>query len=175
MWGYHVWLRQPDGSRKQVRDFSFATKQEAKEALRAIQTAFRNERYGLAPSRNYTTTIETAINRYKMLAQAKRILRRRGKTNLREQPGYFQTLDRFTQWAATERKKRYVCEVDNDTLHCWIAAEVISPRREVEIVRRSTIRRRLNMILAVLRSAKESGKFDDLVHYSVPANPFVKF
>jgi hypothetical protein len=109
LWGYHVWLRRSDGSRKQVRDFSFATKQEAKEALSAIQTAFRNERYGLAPSRNYTTTIETAINRYKMLAQAKRILRRRGKTNLREQPGYFQPLDRFTQWPQrNERKDTFV-------------------------------------------------------------------
>jgi hypothetical protein len=109
LWGYHVWLRQPDGSRKQVRDFSFSTKQEAKEALRAIQTAFRKERYGLVPSRIYTTTIETAINRYKMLAQAKRMLRRSGQTTLREQSGYFQPLDRFTQWPQrNERKDTFV-------------------------------------------------------------------
>ena len=46
-WGYHVWLRQSDGSRKQVRDFSFNTKDEAKEALRVVQTAGWKERYGL--------------------------------------------------------------------------------------------------------------------------------
>jgi len=46
-WGYHVWLRQADGSRKQVRDFSFNTKEEAKEALRVVQTAGWKTRYGL--------------------------------------------------------------------------------------------------------------------------------
>lgn len=171
VWGYHVWLRQPDGSRKQVRDFSFNTKEEAKEALRAIQTASRQERYGLIPRKNYITTIETAITRFKELAQAKRTLRRRGKaTDLTKQPSYFRTLDSFNRWAATERKTRYVCEVGVDTLHYWIAAEVISAD-PAATVRRSTIKRRLNTILTALGSAKESGKFDDLAKYSVPTNP----
>lgn len=74
VWGYHVWLRQPDGSRKQVRDFSFTTQDEAKEALRAIQTAGRKERYGLVePKKQLPTTIQTAVTRYRDLSQSKRI------------------------------------------------------------------------------------------------------
>ena len=175
LWGYHIWLRQPDGTRKQVRDFSFNTKDEAKEALRAIQTAGRKERYGLVAARQKPTTVETAITRYKDLAQSKRISRRTEDTTYwRDQPGHIHTLERFGRWAATERKIRYVPDVDDEIIQYWMASEVLRARDNGTTIKQSTIKRGLNTILAALRSAKESRKFDDLINYRVPANPLKK-
>ena len=176
MWGYHVWLRQPDGSRKQVRDFSFSTKDEAKEALRAIQTAGRKERYGLVEAKKQEpTTLETAVTRYKDLAQSKRISRRNEDTTYwRDQPGHIHTLERFGRWAVTERKIKYVSEVDDEIIQYWMAAEVLRAQEKQATIRQSTIKRGLNTILAALRSAKESRKFDDLINYLVPVNPLKK-
>jgi hypothetical protein len=50
-WGYDVWIRQPDGSRKRYRDFSFGTKTEATRALAALRTAGWKARYGIDLSR----------------------------------------------------------------------------------------------------------------------------
>ena len=176
MWGYHVWLRQPDGSRKQVRDFSFNTKDEAKEALRAIQTAGRKERYGLIEAKKQEpTTIETAITRYKDLAQSKRISRRTEDTTYwRDQPGHIHTLERFGRWAVTERRIKYVTELDDEIIQYWMAAEVLRARDSGTTIKQSTIKRGLNTILAALRSAKASRKFDDLINYHVPVNPLKK-
>lgn len=176
MWGYHTWLRQPDGSRKQVRDFSFNTKEEAKEALRAIQTAGRKERYGLTdPTKKEPTTIETAINRYKDRSQSKRISRRSEDTTYwRNSPGHLLTLERFGRWALTDRKIKYVTEVDDDIIEYWMAAEVLRAQAKDSTLKQSTLKRGLNTILAALRSAKDSRKFDDLINYHVPANPLKK-
>ena len=48
-WGYDVWIRQPDGSRKRYRDFTFATKAEATQALAALRTTGWKTRYGVNP------------------------------------------------------------------------------------------------------------------------------
>jgi integrase len=176
MWGYHVWLRQPDGSRKQVRDFSFNTKDEAKEALRAVQTAGRKERYGLTEAKKQEpTSIETAIARYKDLADSKRTSRRSEDTTYwRDNPGHIRTLERFGRWAITERKIKYVVDVDDDIIQFWMAAEVRRARENGGAIKQSTIKRGLNTILAALRGAKESRKFGDLINYHVPKNPLKK-
>lgn len=176
MWGYHVWLRQPDGSRKQVRDFSFNTREEAKEALRAIQTAGRKERYGLIePKKQEPTSIETAIARYKDLADSKRTSRRSEDTTYwRDTPGHILTLERFGRWALTERQIKYVVDVDDDIIQFWMAAEVRRARENGNTIKQSTIKRGLNTILAALRGAKESRKFYDLINYHVPRNPLKK-
>jgi integrase len=175
MWGYHVWLRKPDGSRKQVRDFSFNTKDEAKEALRAIQTAGRKERYGLVEKKQEPTAIETAIERYKDKAQLKRITRRSEDTTYwRDNPGHIRTLERFGRWALKEHQIKYVIEVDDDLIEWWMASEVLRAQAKDATIKQSTLKRGLNTILAALRSAKESKKFDDLINYHVPANPLKK-
>jgi len=177
VWGYHVWLRQPDGSRKQVRDFSFTTQDEAKEALRAIQTAGRKERYGLVePKKQLPTTIQTAVTRYRDLSQSKRISRRTEDTTYwRDHPGHVHTLDRFGRWAETERKILYITEVDDEIIQYWMSAEVLRAEAKGRPIKQSTIKRGLNTILAALRGAKNSNKFDDLINYRVPANPLKKW
>lgn len=176
LWGYHVWLRQPNGSRKQVRDFSFNTKDEAKEALRAIQTAGRKERYGLIdPKKQEPTTLETAIERYKDKAKLKRITRRSEDTTYwRDNPGHIRTLERFGVWALQEHQAKYVTEVDDDLIERWMASEVLRAQAKDSTLKQSTLKRGLNTILAALRSAKESKKFEDLINYHVPANPLKK-
>src|SRR5437667_6302932 len=46
-WGYDVWIRQPDGSRKRYREFTFVTKAEAAQALAALRTNGWKTRYGV--------------------------------------------------------------------------------------------------------------------------------
>jgi hypothetical protein len=48
-WGYDVWIRQPDGTRRRYRDFSFVTKGEAVMALAALQVAGWKTRYAIIP------------------------------------------------------------------------------------------------------------------------------
>jgi hypothetical protein len=48
-WGYDVWIRHPDGSRRRFRDFSFFTKSEATLALAALRTVGWKTRYRLIP------------------------------------------------------------------------------------------------------------------------------
>ena len=50
-WGYDVWIRQPDGSRKRYREFTFVTKAEATQALAALRTNGWKTRYGVKPPR----------------------------------------------------------------------------------------------------------------------------
>ena len=61
-WGYDVWIRQPDGSRKRYRDFTFATKADATQALAALRTTGWKTRYGVnPPEKTSHTTIKEAI------------------------------------------------------------------------------------------------------------------
>lgn len=84
-WGYHVWIRQPDGSRTQLRDFSFATKTEAQQALAALRTAGWKERYGInPPAKEIPTTVKEAVAGYQDLAEAKLITHRTEDTHLLE-------------------------------------------------------------------------------------------
>src|SRR5258708_32578624 len=48
-WGYDVWIRQPDRSRKRYREFTFVTKAEAMQALAALRTVGRKTRYSGKP------------------------------------------------------------------------------------------------------------------------------
>src|SRR4051812_16405255 len=70
-WGYDVWIRQEDGSRKRYREFTFPTKAEAAQALAALRTAGWKARYGLKPPATVrTTSIKDAISAYLKLAKA---------------------------------------------------------------------------------------------------------
>ena len=177
VWGYHVWIRQPDGSRKQHRDFSFGTKAEAEQALAALRLAGRKGRYGLtAPEKEVPTTVETVVNRYKDLANSKRISRRTEDTTYwRDQPGHIHTLERFRQWAESERNLKYVTDIDDEIIQYWMAAEVLRAQEKGSSLKQSTIKRGLNTILASLHSAKGSRKFNDLLNYRVPINPLKKW
>lgn len=62
-WGYDVWIRQPDGTRKRYRDFTFATKAEATQALAILRTTGWKARYGLKePTKARHTTIKEAMS-----------------------------------------------------------------------------------------------------------------
>jgi len=176
VWGYHVWLRQPDGSRKQVRDFSFTTQDEAKEALRAIQTAGRKERYGLVePKKQLPATIQTAVTRYRTYLNPREFQdeQKIPPTGETTRP---RTLPR-TLWslAETERKILYITEVDDEIIQYWMSAEVLRAEAKGRPIKQATIKRGLNTILAALRGAKNSNKFDDLINYRVPVNPLKKW
>lgn len=177
VWGYHIWIRQPDGTRTQLRDFSFKTKTEAVQALAVRRTAGWKGRYGInPPAKEVPTTIATVVTRYKDLAQSKRISRRTEDTTYwRDHPGHIHTLERFRQWTETERKIKYVTEIDDEIVQYWMAAEVIRAQEKGSSIKQSTIKRGLNTILASLHSAKESRKFNDLINYSVPINPLKKW
>src|SRR5258706_10843162 len=70
-WGYDVWIRQSDGSRKRYREFTFATKAEATQALAALRTNGWKTRYGAKPQEKIRhTTINEAIESYLRLAKA---------------------------------------------------------------------------------------------------------
>src|SRR5881398_1187740 len=62
-WGYDVWLRQPDGTRKRFRDFSFGKKPDALRALAALRLKGTKARYGLtdAPKEIHTTVKSATI------------------------------------------------------------------------------------------------------------------
>lgn len=65
-------------------------------------------------------------------------------------------------------------DFDDDIIQFWMAAEVRRARENGGTIKQSTIKRGLNNILAALRGAKESRKFDDLINYHVPRNPLKK-
>lgn len=70
-WGYDVWIRQEDGTRKRYREFSFTTKAEASLALAALKTAGWKARYGLrSPSAAHVTSVKEAIASYIKLSLA---------------------------------------------------------------------------------------------------------
>src|SRR5260370_39615183 len=59
-WGYDVWIRQKDGTRKRYRDFKFYTEAEAQEALAALKAAGGRTRYAVFPS---TITPDTSVGK----------------------------------------------------------------------------------------------------------------
>jgi hypothetical protein len=54
--GPQISIRQPDGSRKRYREFSFATKAEATQALAVLRTNGWKTRYALKPAEQQTDT-----------------------------------------------------------------------------------------------------------------------
>lgn len=177
VWGYDVWIRQPDGTRTHYRDFSFTSRATAQEALRALQTAGSKGRYGLVqPEKQVPTTIETAIARYDALAKSKRLSRRSEDTTYwRDQPGHILTLQRFGRWAVSDHGIKLVTEIDDDVIQYWMGAEVARAQGQGSSIKQATIKRGLNTILASLHSAKKSKKFNDLTTYAVPINPLKKW
>jgi hypothetical protein len=70
-WGYDIYIRQPDGSRKRYRDFTFATKADASQALAVLRTNGWKSRYAVKPpDETSNTTIKQAIESYLKLAKA---------------------------------------------------------------------------------------------------------
>jgi hypothetical protein len=121
-WGYDVWIRRPDGSRKRYRDFTFATKAEATQALAALRTTGWKTRYGVNPPEKTTnTTIKEAIESYLKLAKANLLANRNDDTTYwREMPSHLRTLERWGEFMGPDR---YVSSVTKDDFVFWVAAE----------------------------------------------------
>ena len=100
-WGYDVWIRQSDGTRKRYRDFAFATKAEATQALAILRTTGWKARYGLKePANARHTTIREAIESYLKLAKAN-LLANKNDDNItywRETPSPLRTLERWGEF-----------------------------------------------------------------------------
>lgn len=177
VWGYHIWIRQPDGSRTQLRDFSFKTKTEAHQALAVLRTAGWKGRYGInPPAKEVPTTIKIAAAGYQDLAEAKLITHRSEDTTYwRDRPGHLHTLNRFVKWAEEERDITNVTDINKDIITYWIAAETKRGQQKGAALKQATIKRGLNTILAALHHAVESGKFKDLLTFRVPKNPLKKY
>src|SRR5436190_13880265 len=96
-WGYDVWIRQPDGTRKRFRDFSFKKKPEAQQALAALRLKGNKGRYGLTDApKEIHTTVKSATFPYLEEQKSKQIINRTEETNYwRQHPGHLRTLNRF--------------------------------------------------------------------------------
>src|SRR5262245_37601880 len=104
-WGYDVWLRQPDGTRKRFRDFSFHRKPDAVRAFAALRLKGGKARYGLTEAAKLvSTSVQTATAAYVQELQDKQIINRTDETNYwRQRPGHLRTLDRFIEWIGPKR------------------------------------------------------------------------
>ena len=104
-WGYDVWIRQEDGSRKRYREFKFATKAEAGQALAALKTAGWKARYSLKAATNARVTlIKDAIASYLKLAKASLLANRTEESSYwRDTPGHLRTLERWGRFAGVDR------------------------------------------------------------------------
>src|SRR5216684_2755274 len=96
-WGYDVWIRQEDGTRKRYREFTFVTKAEAAQALAALKTAGWKARYGLkSPSAAHVTSVKEAIASYVRVSLANLQANRTDEsTYWRTLPGHLRTLQRW--------------------------------------------------------------------------------
>ncbi len=170
-WGYDVWIRQPDGSRKRYRDFTFATKAEAMQALAALRTTGWKTRYGVnPPEKTSNTTIKEAIDSYSRLAKANLLANRNDDTTYwREMPSHLRTLER---WGEFIGPSRHVSSVTRDDFVFWIAAETERGKQNGKPLKKSSIRRGLNTIKAALNHAV--GTFPDLKSFQVPRSPLTK-
>lgn len=170
-WGYDVWIRQPDGSRKRYRDFSFATKAEATQALSALRTTGWKTRYGVnPPEKTSNTTIKEAIESYLKLAKANLLANRNDDTTYwREMPSHLRTLER---WGEFIGPSRHVSSVTRDDFVFWVAAETKRGKENGKPLKKSSIRRGLNTIKAALNHAV--GTFPDLKSFQVPRSPLTK-
>lgn len=170
-WGYDIWIRQPDGSRKRYRDFTFATKAEATQALAALRTAGWKTRYGVnPPEKTSHTTIKEAIESYLRLAKANLLANKNDDTTYwREMPSPLRTLER---WGEFMGPNRHVSSVTRDDFVFWVAAETERGKQNRRPLKKSSIRRGLNTIKAALNHAVET--FPDLKSFQVPHSPLTK-
>jgi len=170
-WGYDVWIRQPDGSRKRYRDFTFATKAEATQALSALRTTGWKTRYGVnPPEKTSNTTIKEAIESYLKLAKANLLANRNDDTTYwREMPSHLRTLER---WGEFMGPNRHVSSVTRDDFVFWVAAETKRDKENGKPLKKSSIRRGLNTIKAALNHAV--GTCPDLKSFQVPRSPLTK-
>jgi integrase len=171
-WGYDVWLRQPDGTRKRYRDFTFATKAEATQALAILRTTGWKARYGLKePAKARHTTIKEAIESYLELAKAN-LLANKNDDNItywRETPSPLRTLERWGEFIGPDR---HVSSVTKDDFVFWVAAETERGKTNGQPLKKSSIRRGLNTIKAALNHAVAT--FPDLKSFQVPRSPLTK-
>lgn len=170
-WGYDVWIRQEDGTRKRYREFTFATKAEAAQALAALKTAGWKARYGLKPAAvARTTSIKNAIDSYLKLAKANLQANRTEESSYwRETPGHLRTLER---WGRFVGLNRLVSSIQKDDFVFWVAAEMKRAKTSKKSLKQSTIRRGLNTIRAALNHAVQT--CPDLKSYQVPRSPLTK-
>ncbi len=167
-WGYDVWIRQEDGSRKRYREFTFATKAEAAQALAALKTAGWKARYGLKPATIRTTSIKEAIDTYLKLAMANLQANRTDESSYwRNTPGHLRTLERWGHFVGLNRA---VNSIQYDDFVFWVAAEIDRAKAKGSSLKQSTIRRGLNTIRAALNHATGP----DLKSYQVPRSPLTK-
>lgn len=173
VWGYDVWLRQPNGERKRFRDFTFQTRGQAEEAYNELKKTNTRARYGIkSPEAATLTTIQVGVQGYLKLALAKIITNKTPETTYyREEPGHLKTLKRFVEWIGPSR---LLSSIVPDDFIFWIAAETERGRRQGKPLQLATIRRGLNTIRAALNHAVESRQFHDLQNYRVPKNPLKK-
>lgn len=170
-WGYDVWIRQPDGSRKRYREFTFATKAEATQALAALRTTGWKTRYGVnPPEKTSHTTIKEAIESYLKLAKANLLANKNDDTTYwREMPSHLRTLER---WGEFMGPNRHVSSVTKDDFVFWVAAETERGIENRKPLKKSSIRRGLNTIKAALNHAV--GTYPDLKSFQVPRSPLTK-
>jgi integrase len=170
-WGYDVWIRQSDGSRKRYREFTFLTKADATQALAALRTNGWKTRYGVKPQEKIRhTTIKEAIESYLILAKASLLANKTDDTTYwREMPGHLRTLERWGKFAGPNR---HVSTVTRDDFVFWVAAEIERGKENQRPLKKSSIRRGLNTIKAALNHAVET--FPDLKSFQVPRSPLTK-
>jgi integrase len=170
-WGYDVWIRQPDGTRKRYRDFTFVTKAEAIQALAILRTTGWKARYGLKePAKARHTTIREAIESYLKLAKANLLANKNEDTTCwREMPSPLRTLERWGEFIGPDR---HVSSVTKDDFVFWVAAETERGKANKKPLKKSSIRRGLNTIKAALNHAV--GMFPDLKSFQVPRSPLTK-
>lgn len=170
-WGYDVWIRQIDGTRKRYREFSFATKADAGQALAALKTSGWKARYGLkAPAVNRQTTISEAIASYLKVAKANLTANRTDDSEYwRDTPGHLRTLQRWGEFAGLDR---HVSTIQADDFVFWVAAEMERGKSNRQALKKSTVRRGLNTIRAALNHAVHT--HPDLGNYKVPRSPLTK-
>jgi integrase len=170
-WGYDVWLRQPDGSRKRYREFAFATKAEATQALAALRTTGWKTRYAVnPPEKTSHTPIREAIESYLKLAKANLFANKTDDTTYwRDVPGHLRTLER---WGEFMGPNRHVSSITKDDFVFWVAAETERGRLNRKPLKKATIKRGLNTIRAALNHAVET--YPDLKSFQVPRSPLTK-
>jgi integrase len=170
-WGYDVWIRQIDGTRKRYREFSFATKADAGQALAALKTSGWKARYGLkAPGVDRQTTISEAIASYLKVAKANLTSNRTDESEYwRDTPGHLRTLQRWGEFAGLDR---HVSTIQADDFVFWVAAEMERGKNNRQALKKSTVRRGLNTIRAALNHAVHT--YPDLRDYKVPRSPLTK-
>jgi integrase len=170
-WGYDVWIRQEDGTRKRYREFTFATKAEAAQALAALKTAGWKARYGFkSPSAAHVTSVKEAIASYLRLSLANlQANRTDDSTYWRVMPGHLRTLQRWGDFVGVNRA---VKSIQHDDFVFWVAAETKRGKTSGRAIKKATIRRGLNTIRAALNHAIQTSS--DLKGYRVPRNPLTK-